>query len=149
MRALDVDQPVPEHVPAEQHLAVPALEPAQAQPRAGQPQRVAVERGDLLDRHEHVTAAHGGDQPGDHRQVRAAEPDDHVGQTAERLAAAGRQRPLEQFGQVQRAGLAVPRVQCIGCRHRAASLAVAGRMLRARPARPSWPACHGDRFATT
>ena len=103
-----VDEPVAEDVGAEQHLAVPAPEVAQGQARAGQPQRVAVEAAHLVDRHEDLAPAHRGHQAGDERVVRAAEPDDDIGQPAEGSAAAIGDRPLEQPRQAQR-GLDVPR----------------------------------------
>ena len=93
---------------AKQHLAVPAPEVAQREARAGQPQRVAVEAAHLVDRHEDLAPAHRGHQAGDERVVRAAKPDDDIGQPAEGSAAAIGDRPLEQPRQAQR-GLAVPR----------------------------------------
>jgi len=97
---------VAEHIGAEQHLPVASHEVAQREPGAGQPERVAVEAADLVDRHEDLAAADGGDQAGDERVVRAAEPDDDIGQPAEGPAAAIGDRPLEQPRQAQRGRLA-------------------------------------------
>ena len=53
VRALHVDQPVAEDIRAEQHLSLAPLEPAQVDLGTGQLEHVALERGDLLDGHEH------------------------------------------------------------------------------------------------
>jgi hypothetical protein len=97
-----VDEPVAQYGGAQQHLAVPALEVAQREPRAGQPQRVAVEAAHLVDRHEDLAPADRGHQAGDQRVVRAAEPDDDVGQPTEGPRRRGRCRPFDQARQAQR-----------------------------------------------
>ena len=101
-RVRHVDEPVTEHVGPEQHLAVPALEVPQVKPRARQPHRIAVDSAHLVEGHEDLAPAHGGHQAGDERVVSPAEPHDDVVQPPDRLAAAVRNRPLEQLGQAQR-----------------------------------------------
>ena len=98
---LHVDEPVTQHVGPQQHLAVPALEVPQVEPRARQPQRIAVERAHLVDGHEDLAPADGGHQAGDERVVGPAEPDDDIRHLPDHLAAAVRYRPLEQPGQAQ------------------------------------------------
>ena len=116
-RTADVDEPVPEHVGAQQHLAVAPFEPAQVDFGAGQLQHLAVEGADLFDRHEDVAAADGGDQAGDQRIVGTPQPHDDVRQPAERLAAAVRERAAQQPGQVKAArGCGSRNTRSIWCR---------------------------------
>ena len=123
VRPLHVDQPVPEHVGPEQHLPVAPVEPAQVELGACQLQHLAVERTDLLDRHVDLPAADRGDQPGHHRVLLAAEPDDDIGKPPERLAPAVRERAPQQLRQVQRARAACLWCRCGRCRrHGIASL---------------------------
>ena len=106
VRAGHVDQAVPKHVGAEQHLAVPALELAQVKPCAGQLQHLAVERADLLERNEHLAAADSRDHADDQRVIGATQPHDDVGELADRLSLLVRDRPADQVGQVQHAPVA-------------------------------------------
>jgi hypothetical protein len=101
-RVRHVDEPVTQHVGPEQHLTLAPVEVAQVEPRARQPQRIAVEAGHLVDWHEDLAPAHGGHQPGDERVVGTAEPDDDVGEPPDRFAGAVRHRPVEQPRQPQR-----------------------------------------------
>jgi hypothetical protein len=100
-RGRHVDQPVPEHVGAQQHLAVPPLEPAQVEPGAAQLEHFSVESAGLLERYEDVPAADRRDQPADHRLISTTEPDDDVGESSDRLAPAVRDRAANQIRQVQ------------------------------------------------
>jgi hypothetical protein len=100
---LHVDEPVPEHVGAEQHLALAPLEMPQVKPRAGQLQRIRLEIRHLLGGDEDLPAA--ADRHHDRgyqRVVGSAQPDDDVGYLAERLTAAIRYRALQQPRQPQR-----------------------------------------------
>src|SRR3984885_3427560 len=101
VNALHVDQPVAEHVGPQQDLAVAPLERAQVQPGAGELDRVTVERDHLLDGHVELAAADRRHQAGHQGTFRAAQPHDHVGEPADRLAAPV-QRAAQELRQVQR-----------------------------------------------
>ena len=95
--ALHVDEPVAQHVPAQQDLAVPALEPAQVELGAGELELLAVEDARLLDGDEYLPAAHFGHQPLHHRQGVAGQPHDDVLHLAEGLPLAVGDRAVEQL----------------------------------------------------
>src|ERR1019366_4923619 len=85
---LDVDQPVAEHVGPQQHFSLAALELPQVELGAGELQHIPGEGTDLLDRHVDLAAAADRyDQAGDHGKVGTAQPNDHVGQPPDGLAA--------------------------------------------------------------
>jgi hypothetical protein len=96
---LHVDQPMAEHVRAEQNLALAPFELAQVQLGGRELEDIAVKGRDLLERDVDLAApADAHHNAGDQRVVRAAEPDDHVGQPPERLPAVVHHGTLEQLG---------------------------------------------------
>ncbi len=88
MRARHVDEPVPEDVGAQQHLALAALELAQVEHRAGQPERVAIKSARLLERDEDLAATDSGHHADHQRMLGTTEPHDDVSQLADRFPGA-------------------------------------------------------------
>jgi hypothetical protein len=101
VRARHVDQAVPEHVGAQQHLAIAPLELTQVEHRAGQPERLAVERTHLLERNEDRATAHRGHQADHEWVLGTAQPHDDIVELADRFTALVRDRTAHQLGQVQ------------------------------------------------
>jgi len=103
VRGLHVDQPVPEHVGPEQHLALAPLESPQVDPGTGEPEHLTVQRDHLPGRNEHLPAADRRNQADDRRAFRAAKPHDDIGKPPHRLTARISERAPQQLRQVQRA----------------------------------------------
>ena len=93
-----IDQPVPQHIGAQQHLTVAALETAKVNLVLGQHNSV---RGVLVNgfaADEHAPPADPGHDPGHQRiLVGAAQPHDHVLDPAHSLAGAGQHRRAQQL----------------------------------------------------
>ena len=101
IRGGHIDQPVAQHVGAQQHLTLAALEAAEVNFVLGQDDSFRSELVNGLGADEHPTPAEPGHNPGDCRiVVRAAQSDDHVLDAANGLTGAGHDRRAQQLGEM-------------------------------------------------
>ena len=95
--SLDVDKAVAQQVSAQQDLAGAPLELTQVKAGTGELKHIAIEGADLLHGHEYLPSSDTGHPAYHQRQLRAAQPDDHVGNPPQRLTVPARDRAFDQL----------------------------------------------------